>query len=348
MKHSDVLDSLFNPESEQPPAVIAELGINHEGSLDVAIAMADAAIQAGATLIKHQTHIPDAEMSLEARGVIPGNADVSIYEVIARCSLTEDEELALRDYVLGRGAIFFSTPFSREAADRLQSWDVSLFKIGSGECNNYPLIKHVASFGKPIILSTGMNTMTAIRRSVEILREANVPFSLLHTTNLYPTPVRLLRLGGMVRLKEEFPDVSIGLSDHSLNNNACLAAVALGARILERHFTDSKSRPGPDIVCSMDGPELSELLKNSNEVHLALGGEKGPSSEEEVTMAFAFASVVSTRDIKQGEKLDLQNLWVKRPSGGHFNAADLDSLIGKVAAKEIPKNTQVTREQVQF
>ena len=348
MDISEAVETLFDATSSQAPAVIAELGINHEGSLDIAIAMADAAIDAGATLIKHQTHIPDAEMSLEAKTVIPGNADVSIYEVIARCSLSEKDELALREHILSRGALFFSTPFSREAADRLQSWDVPFFKIGSGECNNYPLVEYIAAFGKPIILSTGMNTISAIRRSVSILREANVKFALLHTTNLYPTPVHLLRLGGLTRLKEAFPDVVVGLSDHSLNNNACLAAVALGARILERHFTDSKERPGPDIVCSMDGQELKSLLKDSSEVHAALGGEKGPSKEEEVTMAFAFASVVATKSIKKGQKFDLENLWVKRPSGGDFTAADLEGLMGKVAKAEIPANTQLFRSQVDF
>jgi len=346
MNNSQIIESLFDPNSTSPPAVIAEIGINHEGSLKAAIEIADAAIDAGAVLIKHQTHIPDAEMSSEAKKVVPGNADVSIYEVISRCTLSAEDELTLRDHIKARGAIFFSTPFSKEAADRLQEWDVPLFKIGSGECNNYPLVEHVASFGKPVILSTGMNTIDSIKTSVGILRASNVKFALLHTTNLYPTPVHLLRLGGLTRLQSEFPNTVVGLSDHSLNNNACLAAVALGARILERHFTDSKSRPGPDIVCSMDGQELSSLLKDSREIMVALGGEKGPSKEEEVTMAFAFSSVVSTRSIKKGEVFSLDNVWVKRPAGGDFSAKDLDSLLGQRAASDVPENTQISRKQV--
>jgi N-acetylneuraminate synthase len=346
MAHAELIESVFKLTDNNPPIVIAEIGINHEGSLETAIQMADAAIDAGALFIKHQTHIPDAEMSLEAKNAIPGNADVSIYEVISRCTLIEADERELMEHVTNRGAIFFSTPFSKEAADRLRSWNVPLFKIGSGECNNYPLVEYIAAMGKPVILSTGMNTIMSIKTSVEILRSAKVPYALLHTTNLYPTPSHLLRLGGITRLREEFPDVVVGLSDHSLNNNASLAAVALGAQIIERHFTDSKNRPGPDIVCSMDGDELRNLIKDSNEVFIALGGAKEPASEEEVTMAFAFASVVATRDIFEGEILSLENLWVKRPRGGDFGPENLNSLVGKKATSRIPANTQLRSHQV--
>ena len=138
-----------------PPVVIAEIGINHEGSLSVAKEMVDAAFRAGVEIVKHQTHIVEDEMSGAAKKVVPGNADVSIYEIMERCSLDESEELELKEYVESKGMIFISTPFSRAAADRLQQWNVPAYKIGSGECNNYPLLEHIASFGKPIILSTG-------------------------------------------------------------------------------------------------------------------------------------------------------------------------------------------------
>ena len=312
-----------------PPAVVAEIGINHEGSLKTAIQMADAALEAGIVLIKHQTHIPDAEMSEEAKSIKPGNADVSIYEVISRCTLSEDEERVLMQHVNDRGGIFFSTPFSREAADRLAAWDVPLFKIGSGECNNYPLVEHIAAFGKPVILSTGMNTIESVMPSVEILRSAGVPFALLHTTNLYPTPNHLIRLGGLTALAEAFPDAVLGLSDHSTSNSACIGSVALGARILERHFTDSPERPGPDIPCSMTPDDARELITSSNEVFEASGGAKGPADEEAVTIAFAFASVVATRDLVPGDVLGPDNVWVKRPGGGDFGPSDLAGLYGK-------------------
>lgn len=335
----EVEGTLFSHDA--PPVVFAEIGINHEGSLETAISMADAAINSGAKFIKHQTHIPDAEMSQEAKRIKPGNADVSIYEVIARCSLSEADEFALREHVLSRGAVFFSTPFSREAADRLNGWNVPLYKIGSGECNNYPLVKHIATFGKPVVLSTGMNSIGSISKSVDILRNAGVPFALMHTTNLYPTPSKLLRLGGVTDLAREFPDAVIGLSDHSVNNLACIASVALGARILERHFTDSKSRPGPDIVCSMDGQEIKELLAASKEVFEASGGHREAAKEEEVTIAFAFASVVALEDLSPGDVLGPDNIWVKRPNGGDFGPLDLESLHGRVVKEKITANTQI-------
>ena len=142
---------------DYPPLVIAEIGINHEGSLDVAKQMVDAAASSGTEIIKHQTHVVEDEMSPVAKNVIPGNADVSIYEIMERCALSYDEELELKNYVESKGLIFLSTPFSRDAANRLEEMDVSSYKIGSGECNNYPLIKHIAKFGKPMIVSTGMN-----------------------------------------------------------------------------------------------------------------------------------------------------------------------------------------------
>src|SRR4051812_19174929 len=245
------------------PLVIAEIGINHEGSLKTARQMIDAAYNAGAEVIKHQTHIVEDEMSSAAKKTIPGNADVSIYEIMRRCSLSEEEELEMKCYTESKGMIFISTPFSRAAANRLQKWNAPAYKIGSGECNNYPLVEHIASFGKPVILSTGMNTIESIGKSVAILKKYNLPFALLHTTNLYPTPNHLVRLGAINQLQKAFPDAVIGLSDHTLSNHACFGAVALGASILERHFTDHMSRPGPDIICSMYVHSCKELIEGA-------------------------------------------------------------------------------------
>jgi len=177
-----------------------------------------------------------------------------------------------------------STPFSFEALDFLESLNVPAYKIGSGECNNYPLVSAVASKGKPVIMSTGMNSIESIRPSVEIFRKAGIPFALMHCTNLYPTPEKLIRLNAINELRENFPDAVLGLSDHSLTNYPCLASVALGASILERHFTDTKDRPGPDIICSMTPSELSELIKGSRIIHEATKGSKFPVSEEDVTI----------------------------------------------------------------
>ncbi len=327
-----------------PPLVIAEIGINHEGSLSVAKQMVDAAKQAGVEVVKHQTHIVSDEMSGAAKKVIPGNADVSIYEIMERCSLNEEEELELKNYVESKGTIFISTPFSRAAADRLRKFDIPAYKIGSGECNNYPLLEHICSFGKPVILSTGMNTIESVRKAVAIFDKHHIPVALLHTTNLYPTPIHLVRYGAMKEMHNAFPDKVFGLSDHTLNNNACLGAVALGASILERHFTDTMQRIGPDIVCSMDEKTCSELIVNSKEIWQMRGGTKAPAKEEQVTIDFAFATVCSIQSIAKGEKLTKENIWVKRPGTGKILAEHFDSLLGKTATRTIENDEQLTFE----
>lgn len=324
-----------------PPLVIAEIGINHEGSLVVAKEMVDAAHRAGVEVVKHQTHIVEDEMSGAAKKVIPGNADVSIYEIMERCSLNEADELELKNYVESKGMIFISTPFSRAAAKRLQKFDVPAYKIGSGECNNYPLLEHIASFGKPVILSTGMNTIESITKAVAIFDSHNIPLALLHTTNLYPTPIHLVRLGAMIEMHNAFPDKVFGLSDHTLNNNACLGAVALGASILERHFTDNMNRTGPDIICSMDEKNTATLIESSNEIWQMRGGTKAPAKEEQVTIDFAFATVCTIANIKQGEIFTKENIWVKRPGTGAILAEQFQAILGKIAVRDIENDEQL-------
>lgn len=332
---------------DYPPLVIAEIGINHEGSLRTAFEMVDAAHRAGVEVVKHQTHIVEDEMSAVAKKVIPGNATVSIYEIMERCSLDEAEETQLKDYVEGKGMIFISTPFSRAAADRLERMNVQGYKIGSGECNNYPLLEHIASFGKPVILSTGMNTVESVGKAVAIFDKYKVPVALLHTTNLYPTPTHLVRFGAMMELHTAFPDKVFGLSDHTLNNNACLGAVALGASILERHFTDHIHRPGPDIVCSMDEQATKELIASSNEIWQMRGGTKQAAKEEQVTIDFAFATVCAIADIKKGEVFTKENIWVKRPGTGEILAEHFNGLLGKTAVVDIDNDRQLTWEDIQ-
>ncbi|MEA1893580.1 MAG: N-acetylneuraminate synthase family protein [Campylobacterota bacterium] len=318
-----------------PPLVIVEIGINHEGDLETAFEMVDAAWKAGAEVIKHQTHVVEDEMSKEAKKIIPGNANVSIYEIMERCALNEEDEIKLKEYVESKGMIFISTPFSRAAADRLERMGVTSYKIGSGECNNYPLIEYIASFGKPMIVSTGMNGIEQVRKTVEILEKYKVPYALLHTTNLYPTPSHLVRLGAMEELQREFPNAVIGLSDHTTSNLACFGAVALGASILERHFTDRMDRSGPDIINSMDPIALKELIIGSEELAKMRGGNKEATKEEQVTIDFAFATVVTIKPIKKGEKLTKENIWVKRPGTGEIKADSYNDILAKTVIKDI-------------
>lgn len=327
---------------DYPPLVIAEIGINHEGSLQIAKTMVDAAHRAGIEVVKHQTHIVADEMSGAAKKVIPGNSDVSIYEIMERCALDESDELELKNYVESKGMIFISTPFSRAAAERLRKFNLPAYKIGSGECNNYPLLEHIASFGKPVILSTGMNTIESVRKAVEIFDKSKIPVALLHTTNLYPTPIHLVRFGAMTQLHQAFPDKVFGLSDHTLNNNACLGAVALGASILERHFTDTMQRTGPDIICSMDEQTTKELINSSDEIWQMRGGTKEPAKEEQVTIDFAFATVCTIASIKKGEVFTEKNIWVKRPGTGEILAEYFNELLGKRATRAINNDEQLT------
>jgi N-acetylneuraminate synthase len=324
-----------------PPLVIAEIGINHEGSLKAAKEMVDAAKRAGVEFVKHQTHIVEDEMSSVAKKVIPGNADVSIYEIMERCSLSESDELELKEYVESNNMIFISTPFSRAAAERLEKFDIPAYKIGSGECNNYPLLEHICTFGKPVILSTGMNTIESVQKAVAIFDKNNIPLALLHTTNLYPTPSHLVRYGAMTELHNAFEGKVFGLSDHTLNNNACLGAVALGASVLERHFTDHMQRTGPDIVCSMDEKTTKELIVSSNEIWQMRGGTKEPAKEEQITIDFAFATVCAITNIKKGESLSKDNIWVKRPGTGEILAEHFNDILGKLAARDINNDEQL-------
>ena len=329
------------------PLVIPEMGINHEGSLKTAKIIVDAAWRAGARIIKHQTHVVKDEMSHAARKVIPGNANISIYEVMERCALKEEEEYELMKYVESKGMVFLSTPFSRAAADRLERFGVQAYKIGSGELNNYPLIKHIASFGKPMIVSTGMNNIASIKKADTILEEAVVPYALLHTTNLYPTDPSLVRLGAMQEMMDVFPKVPIGLSDHTMTNTACIAAMTLGAAIVERHFVDTKDRSGPDVICSMDERECAELIQAAQDIPKMLGGLKEAAKEEKVTIDFAFASVVSTSEIKAGEYFTRDNLWVKRPGTGDIPAEKYEEILGKRAVINIENDMQISWDMVE-
>jgi len=326
---------------DYPPFVIAEIGINHEGSFKKAKHMVDDAYRAGAECVKFQCHIVEDEMAPIAKKVIPGHTKESIWDIMQRCVLSEEEEIKLKKYTESLGMIYLSTPFSRAAADRLNKMNVPAYKIGSGECNNYPLLEHIASFGKPIIMSTGMNDVSAVKKGAAIFKKYKIPYALLHCTSIYPTPYEKVRLGAILELKKAFPDAVLGLSDHSLSNHPCLGAVSLGASILERHFTSSKKWPGPDINISMGPEDLKDLVNGSKAIFAALGGKKTILPEEKPTIDFAYATVVAIQDIKKGEKLSKENIWVKRPGTGEIKAINYKKVLGKIASADIKKDEQL-------
>ena len=343
MRRMQIRDRLIG--DDQPPLVIAEIGINHEGDMTKARRMVDDAIAAGCACVKFQCHVIADEMI--PNDVVPGNATDTIWNIMARCALSERDDRELKRRVEDAGAIYLSTPFSRAAADRLEAMDVPAYKIGSGECNNYPLIRHIAGFGKPVILSTGMNDLESIRPAVEILRGAGAPYALTHCTSIYPTPYAQVRLGAIGELRDAFPDAVVGLSDHSLGNYTSLAAVALGARILEKHFTSDKTWPGPDVAISVDPSELADLVRGSRAVFEARGGAKTILPEEQPTIDFAYACVVTTREVKAGEAFSTDNIWVKRPGTGEIKARDFERVLGRRATRPIPANAQVSWKDVE-
>lgn len=331
---------------EFAPLVIAEIGINHGGDLEVAKKMVTLAAESGAECVKHQTHFIDDEMTDEAKSIFPPNAKISIWDVMAQSALSAKDEIALKKHTESLGLIYISTPFSRKAADFLYELDVPAFKIGSGEADNLPLIRHIACFGKPVILSTGMQTIESIAQSVQILRDASVPFALLECTNLYPSPPEIVSLRGVTDLQQAFPDAIVGFSDHSIGPEMALASVALGACILERHFTDTRYRGGPDISCSMDPAELRYLVDRSREIHIAARNPKQRSLAEEAVYKFARGSIVADRDLVAGTVLSELDIWPRRPGNGEIAADQFDTLIGRKINRDLKRNIQLRWEDL--
>ena len=324
-----------------PPLVIAEIGINHGGSLTVAKEMVRLAAGAGCEMIKHQTHIIEDEMTEEAKNIFPPNADVSIWHVMERCALSLPDETELKRFTESLGMIWISTPFSRAAADFLETLDVPAYKIGSGEADNLPLIRHIARKGKPVIMSTGMQTIDSIHASVAIIEAAGVDYALLECTNLYPSPPEIVSLQGVTDLKTAFPNAVVGFSDHSIGPEMALASVALGACILERHYTDTRYRIGPDIINSMDPAELRFLIDRSREIHTALHNAKQRTPSEEPVYRFARASVVADRDLLAGHVIGEADIWARRPGSGEIAGYEFDRVVGMKLTRDVRRNTQL-------
>ena len=331
-----------------PPEIIAEIGINHNGSLKVAKEMAKSALRAGAKIIKHQTHIAEAEMAEEAKQIQPINADRNIYDLIDKCSLSEDDEYKLMQYVKSEGGIFISTPFSREAVDRLNNFGVPAFKIGSGENTNPGLIDYVLKEKKPVIMSLGMANLQIMQSAVTKLRSSGVPHCILHCVNLYPTPFENASLLMIRKLQELFPDTLVGYSDHTIGTEAMVAAAALGAVIMEKHYVDHKKRQGPDVICSADEEELRAGIDSVKNVYSALHQindlEERP---DKITADFAHASIVSLKSLKKNDVLSSDMITTKRPGKGGIPAVEFNNIIGKRLTCDLDKNQLLTWEMVE-
>ncbi len=328
------------------PFVIAEIGINHGGDLNVAKKMVFEAYKSGAECIKHQTHFVEDEMTMEAKEIFPPNANESIWDVIEKNSLSKIAEIELKEYTEKLGMIYISTPFSRSAADFLAEIDVPAFKIGSGECTNIPLIRHICKFQKPIIMSTGMESIENLTKSIKIIEENKIEYALLECTNLYPSPPEYVSLKGISELKKKFPKAIVGFSDHSIGPHIALSSIALGACIIERHFTDSYYREGPDISCSMDPNELKIIINKSKEIFKACQNFKKRTAPEEAVYKFARGSIVADKDLHKGDLIKESDIWARRPGNGDIAALYFDKIIGRKLKNSIKKNIQIKWEDL--
>jgi sialic acid synthase SpsE len=315
----------------RPCFIIAEAGINHNGDVKLAAELVEAAAEAGADAIKIQTHFPEDEML--RGGATAAYVGESLFDLLTRTAVSRADHFTLRDLAATKGIIFLSTPFSREAADFLETVGVPAFKTGSGELTHLPLQQHIARKGKPMIISTGMSTPDEIDRTVHAVREVGTPFALMHCTSTYPTPYEHVQLDCIPALQQKY-GVPVGFSDHTLGSFAAFAAVTLGANLFEKHFTISRTLPGPDQQGSMEPRELQELVRGIRAIEQARGAAKIIQPGEQDVRNMALHSVVSIRPIAAGATIGAGDVWAKRPGTG-IPARQLGEVIGRTAKHAI-------------
>jgi sialic acid synthase SpsE len=327
----------------RPCFVIAEAGINHNGDASLAAELVDAAARAGADAIKFQTHFPEHEML--RGGATAAYVGESLFDLLTRTALSRDAHAMLKELAARKGIVFLSTPFSREAADFLDTLGVPVFKTGSGELTNIPLQRHIARKRRPMIVSTGMSTPEEIDATVRALDEEGATYALMHCTSTYPTPFEHVQLGCIAALQSKY-GVPVGFSDHTLGTAVSVAAVASGANIFEKHFTASRSLPGPDQQGSMEPKELEALVKDIRAVEQSLGAAKKIQPGEQDVRNMALHSVVSIRDIEAGGMISAEDIWPKRPGTG-IPAARIGDVLGRVARRAIPRDRLISWDDLQ-
>jgi sialic acid synthase SpsE len=327
-----------------PVFVIAEAGINHNGSLLIAKKLVDIAKKAGADCIKFQTHITEEEM-IKTK-ILPGKiSKTPLWNIIKNCELSVNDEIKIKKYCKERKIIFLSTPFSIPAVDRLEKINILAYKIGSGELTNLPFLKHIAKTGKPVILSTGMSNMDEIKKSIKLFQKLEIQLAILQTTSEYPCDYQDINLKVIDNYKKKF-NIPVGISDHSLGIYTALGAIARGACIVEKHITLDKKMPGPDQKLSLEYNELSELVKGCKAVKLALGDSKKILKNELPVLHFARESIVTGESISKGDIFSEKNLITKRPNTGDIPAKKFYDIIGKKAKRDIQKNKQLKRSDI--
>ncbi len=327
----------------EPAYIIAEGCDNHMGDIAAAKEMALRAKLAGADCIKFQHHLPDEEMLPEVP--MSGNFDIPLYEFLKLHALKLEQHIELKEYCDQIGITYLCTPFCYKAAKELyDAGIVYAFKIGSGEMTDIPSLRKIAEFGCPMIISSGMCTLTELDRTYKALR-GKVPLAFTNCLSEYPPIYEDVNLGVLKKLRERYPDVVIGHSDHTPDLYTCYAAVALGASIIEKHVILDKTVPGPDQTVSIDFSELHALVDGVHKVEKALGDEKKVCPREEAIRQWAFRSIVSTREIKCGDIIEEGMVWSKRPGTG-IPSYKIPEIIGRKAKRDIPCNTLLRYEDL--
>lgn len=322
--------------------IIAEAGVNHNGSIDIAKQLVDKAVEAGVDIIKFQTFKAEKLVSKSAKQAeyqkknIGSTSDDSQYNMLKKLELSEQDHQELMTYCKERGIQFFSTAFDLESIDYLHSLNLGLWKIPSGEITNYPYIKKIAQYHESVILSTGMCEMDDISAAMDVLCKNGVERSqitILHCNTEYPTPYKDVNLLAMQQIQQKY-QVSVGYSDHTKGIEVPIAAVALGASVIEKHFTLDRNMEGPDHKASLEPEELKAMVSAIRHIEQALGdGHKQISESERKNIAIARKSIVAACPIKKGEMLTEQNLTVKRPGTG-ISPMRWEEVIGTKAIKD--------------
>lgn len=323
--------------------IIAEAGVNHNGDIQIAKELIDKAYEAGADIVKFQTGLPKNVISIHAQKADyqkenTNNFDESQLEMANKFALNYDSFKQLKDYCEEKGIQFLSTPFDLESIEYLHSIGMKTWKIPSGEITNYPYLKKIASYNEPIIMSTGMCTIDEIKDAVKVLNDNGaVNIKLLHCTTDYPTAFKDVNLNAMKSLKDNF-DVEIGYSDHTLGIEIPIAAVAMGATIIEKHFTLDRNMEGPDHKASLEPNELKKMVESIRNIEDAFGdGIKTPTENEIKNRKVARKSIVAKTKIKKGEIFTENNLTTKRPGTG-ISPMKWDEIIGLEAKKDFEED----------
>jgi N,N'-diacetyllegionaminate synthase len=325
--------------------IIAEAGVNHNGSLEMAFQLIDVAVAAGADAVKFQTFkaekiitvkAPKAGYQKDAAGT-----DESQLEMVRKLEIDETAHVRLQQYCRQKDIEFLSTPFDLESVDLLSRLGLEIFKIPSGEITNLPFLRKLGALKKRLILSTGMADLGEIEDALDVLTESGTPLesmTVLHCNTEYPTPFEDVNLSAMLTIRNAFPGIAVGYSDHTLGLEVAVAAVALGAAVLEKHFTLDRNLPGPDHKASLAPDELKNMVEAIRNIEKALGnGLKRPSRSEEKNKPIARKSLVATRLIRTGELFSADNITAKRPGTG-ISPMRWDEVMGRAAQKDYEKD----------